>query len=415
MSSLASFSSAPSVSFGMNQLSLIDEAALKKRAPRGIWLSPYPFVWNWNHSDYHLTRYALNVLTSGAFSYINPNQDSMKLLKKHGTIQRGKEGFVSEIKVLCLPDIMSKKSGFAPKRDSQLTKLMESADCILANLEGCVLNTDEVVKRSLFSANLKMNKSFLQDLFEGVKAPLILNIANNHLFDTSRKSEQDVEGVLETINAVQSALPNAQLIGAEIGEAKSVATIEVKNGPRLAFVGATELMNHDHTHYLKKVIKESDLTGEALATIRKEHDICIGTLHGHEEHSYTPLEAVRQRSVAFLDPKMGLDLLWMHSTHVPMPSEEVNNCLLFHGGGNFCHSSLLGAPHTQIGYAAEVVFCYEQQHVSAMDYHIHLFEQTEDSISLLKPHQESLYPDAIARLKTSWPSLFDSSSKLKTE
>lgn len=206
------------------------------RIPKGIGVSPYPFR--------SLIRYIANAIFNGYFSYINPDHNKMRLLSKEGRIKtRDSSEQTSSLKVVFLGDIMVSRSGKPPKLSNDLEEVLKTADIIVANVESPVVNSDKVIKRGC-SLNFEMPNSFLSSIYSCNRAAKwVFSIANNHACDTSRKNEQDVSGVETTIGSIRAAIPDAEIVGAEIGSAKSVLTLQVEGGPKIGFVGWTEVMN----------------------------------------------------------------------------------------------------------------------------------------------------------------------------
>ena len=170
-----------------------------------------------------------------------------------------------------------------------------------------------------------MDRSFLEQIYACNKtAQWVFSIANNHALDNSRKNKTDVSGVVATINNIKAVIPEAEVIGAYIGTAKSVLSLQVNKGPKIGIVGWTEVMNSDHQveNYKKKVIRETDLTDEALREIRDDHDLLIGFAHGNEEQSYYPLKETRDRWLRWITERK-FDHIFGHGPHVLHPAEKV--------------------------------------------------------------------------------------------
>jgi poly-gamma-glutamate capsule biosynthesis protein CapA/YwtB (metallophosphatase superfamily) len=300
----------------------------------------------------------------------------MKLLTKEGKIKKGgiSDTSTSSLKIVFLGDIRVSRSGKPPKLDADLKKLLKNADVIVANVESPVVNSKKNTKRGL-SLNFEMDSSFLTSIHAcNRKAKWVFSIANNHACDTSRKNGEDVSGVKTTIDNIRSAIPNAEIIGAEIGEAKSVLSLQVESGPKIGLVGWTEVMNHDKQHYKKKIIRETDLTSAKIAKIKDKHDMLIGFAHGNEEQSYYPLKETRDRWCNLISERK-FDVIVGHGPHVLQPAEQVGKQgLLFHSIGNFC--SPLGKSQTKIGCIPELAIHHDKDgQISSTDYKTHILQQ----------------------------------------
>lgn len=374
---------------------------LEQRRPKGIGISPYPFR--------SLIRYFLNALFNGWFSYLNPDRQRMKLLAREGCITHvdSTESSISSFKVVFLGDIMVSRSGKPPQFTTDLKKVLEGADVIVANLESPVVDDAKIIRRGL-SLNFAMNRSFLSTICACNRtAKWVFSIANNHVCDTSQKSTVDVSGVEATINHIRIAVPGAEVIGAEIGAAKSVLSLQIDKGPKVGIVGWTEVMNRDKKHYKKPIIRETDLTDAKMIQIKEAHDLLIGFAHGNEEQSYYPLKKTRERWMRLIDGKK-FDFIVGHGPHVLQPAEKVGSQgLLFHSIGNFC--SPLGKSQTKIGCIPEMTISHIDGKVSRTDYKVHILQQHQETLSLnqdLKQNSQR-YPGQIRRLKKIWKPLFE--------
>lgn len=388
----------------MTTISSIDNgvtlSSLEHRKPKGIGISPYPLL--------SLIRYVINSLFNGYFSYVNPDYSKMKLLSKEGRITKGgiSESYTSSLKVVFLGDIMVSRSGKPPQLSADLKKILEDADVIVANVESPVVNSSKKTKRGL-SLNFEMSSSFLSSIYSCNRAAKwVFSIANNHACDTSRKNSEDVSGVEATIHNIRTAIPDAEVIGAEIGSAKSVLSLQVEGGPKIGFVGWTEVMNHDKQHYKKKVIRETDITDKVIRDIKNNHDMLFGFAHGNEEQSYYPLKETRNRWYDLVGAGK-FDVIVGHGPHVVHPAEQVGEQgLLFHSIGNFC--SPVGKSQTKIGCIPQITINHKDGKISSTGYKVHILQQQGDSVSTIENlnAKPQTYPSIIGRLKKIWSPLF---------
>lgn len=363
---------------------------VETRKPKGFWLSPYPLL--------SLIRYLANYLLNGRLSYINPDRDKMKLLGKEGRINllNVDNSSQTRVKVAFLGDIMVSKSGNPPQMDEALQKLLERADIIVANVEAPVVSSNKPLTRGL-SLNFAMNNFYLANIAACNRtAQWVFNIANNHACDTC-KSPEDINGIEESIKSIKTVIPAAEVIGAEIGSAKSVLSLKVKNGPRIGIVGWTGLMNNDWKHYKKKIVRETDLTHKVVKEIKQKNDVLIGFPHGNEEQSYYPLKKVRDYWMSLIGTDK-FDLIVGHGPHVVHPAERVEeHGLLFNSIGNFC--SPVGPSQTKVGCIPIIDFQYQGDKISAIKYSVNFIEQQKDNLSLFNDEKVPAYPHIMRRLK----------------
>lgn len=376
-----------------------DFTNVEERVPKGFLKSPYSLGATF--------RFLANHVTNGFFSVTNPDHESMKLLKKEGAIPLREGQGSSSLKVVFLGDIMVSKSGNPPTLNDGMKQLLESAQVIVANVEAPVIASSQATKRSL-SLKFEMSSQYLKSIYDcNPKARWVFSIANNHACDTSDKSEEDVEGVQTTIDSIKSAMPNAEIIGAEIGDTKPVFSLQIEKGPNIGFLAWTEVMNNDKSHYKKmEIIRETDLTEGTIALVKSKHDILIGFPHGNEEQSYHPLKETRDRWCGLMGSNK-FDLIVGHGPHVVHPAELVKGRALFHSIGNFC--SPVGRSQTRLGCIPEIDISYDGDGKPIdLRYKVNLLEQQEETVSLLTDIDETatLYPEIITRFRTIWGSLF---------
>ncbi|NGX60501.1 MAG: Capsule biosynthesis protein CapA [Chlamydiae bacterium] len=352
-------------------------------------------------------RYLVNLLFNGFFSYINPDSSKMDLLRNQGRISYGNLSSQdrSTLKVIFLGDVMMSRSGEPPRINPDLSHLLESADIIVANIESPVVNNGSPTRRGL-SLNFEMDTSFLSSIHSSNrKAKWILSIANNHACDNSMGNNQDVSGIEKTIDNIKSVIPDAEVIGAEIGSARTALSLRLEDGPTLGFVGWTEVMNRDYRHYKKKIIRETDLADSAITQIKDKVDMLFGFAHGNEEQSYSPLKETRDRWRDLLCEHK-FDVIVGHGPHVLQPAEQVGEKgLLFHSIGNYC--SPIGKSQTKVGAIPELTIHYSKEGISFTDYKINILEQDNGRLSLIQDlnTEPQKHPDIISRLRRIWKPL----------
>jgi hypothetical protein len=371
---------------------------IKNRKAKGFLKSPYSLG--------STIRFLTNHITNGHFSIINPDRKNMQLLNHKGRIRVQEGSVYSYLKVVFLGDIMVSRSGKSPELDERMKRLLKSAQVIVANIEAPVVYTSDLTKRGI-SLKFKMGHQYLKSICACNRtAKWIFSIANNHACDTSDQSKEDVSGIYTTIESIKHALPGAEIIGAEIGEAKPVYSFLMANGAKIGFMAWTEVMNFDKKHFNKKILREDDISEEVIAHIKSEHHILIGFPHGNEEQSYYPLKETRDRWCQLMG-QQAFDIIVGHGPHVIHPAECVNDRLLFHSIGNFC--SPMGRSQTRVGCIPEIDFCFDKEgKLLNMRYRINLLEQRTEKIELLAEIDEkaSIYPEIISRLQKIWAALF---------
>lgn len=370
-----------------------------QRKPRGIGISPYPLL--------NLIRYLINSLFRGCFSYINPDFLKMKLLGRSGRLihESAEHVKTSAVKIAFLGDFMVSKRGLPPQLSAELKKILQTADVIIANIESPIVNSGDLTKRGL-SLNFKMEISYLKEFCKiNEQARLVLNLANNHAGDTSLKNDQDITGIQKTVDHIRRAIPTAEIIGAEVGAAKSVLSLQIAKGPRIGVIGWTGLMNRDKLHHKKPIVRMEDLKSSTLEKIKEGHDRLIGFAHDNEEHSYYPLKKTRDQWLKLLG-KGKFDLIVGHGPHVIQPAELVNKTKpLFHSIGNFF--SPIGQSPTKVGCLPVITFHYKDRQIYATDYEVNIIQQEKEFLSLTDIHaKDQRYPNVIKRLKKIWKPLF---------
>ncbi len=344
------------------------------RKPIGFLCFPYSF--------FSIIRYLFNYISNGFFSYKNPDIRSMHLLNKKGSIQVldpiGRLRETSEIKILFLGDIMLSKSGNPFKIDNSVQKLLKSADLIIANVESPIVDRKDKIKRGL-TLRFEMPISFLESIYKcNESAKWVFNIANNHALDTSNKNSKDLSGLIKTAKIIKQNIPGSEVIGANVGFAKSILSLKPENGPKIGVVGWSEIMNGDKKHFKKPVVRGVDLISKVVEKIKRDHNFLIGFAHGNEEQSYHPLKNTRDRWINLIDQDK-FDLIVGHGPHVVQPSEKIKNRLLFHSIGNFCSPS--GPSQTKIGLIPKITLKYDKENVIEAEYNMHILERESESIS----------------------------------
>ena len=249
-----------------------------------------------------------------------------------------------------------------------------------------------------------MNSSYLEGIHAcNPKAQWVFSIANNHACDNSTNGKEDISGVEGTVKNLKAAFPNSQIIGADVGAAHPVLSLQVKDGPKIGIVGWTEVMNNDGKHYQKKIVRETDLGDEKIEEIKESHDALIGFPHGNVEQSYHPMKETRDRWTHMMG-RDKFDVIVGQGPHVLQPAEMVGESgLLFNSIGNFC--SPVGKSQTKVGCIPEINLEYSGDKISSMKYEVHLSQQSNKNVSLFEHKNEAIYPDIADRIEKTWGNL----------
>lgn len=370
------------------------------RCAQGIGKSPY--------SPYASGRYALNFISNGYFSYKNPDTPMMHLLGQSGaiTIDHAKN-LQSSIKILFLGDFMTSKTGIFPLVNTSLIELLKSADIIIVNVESPVVVSNKTCKRGCLSLRFQMDINYLKNLCNyNRQAQWIINVANNHTFDTSDKDSNDISGLLTTIEVIKKDLPGTKIIGTSVNQnAQSLLVLEYAPGFKIGIIGWTDLMNNDHMHYKKPIVRGQDLNSALIKALKQQAglDLFIGFAHGNEEQSYEPLQATRNHWKSMTGSEL-FDIIVGTGPHVVQPAETINNRLLFHSIGDFFSPS--GRSQTKVGCIVELTVEPREQSAVNMHYNMHVLQQNQKCITLFALDDiTAWYPEIIERFKTIWPSL----------
>lgn len=274
---------------------------IDKRKAEGILVSPY--------SISETLRFIFNDVTGGIWSFDKPTK--MNTLYNHDVITYNDKNDKSKVKIIFLGDIMLSFTGIFPLIDYSLKKLLSTADIIIANIESPVVSSSHIIKRG-FLPSFSMNVDYLTDLYKcNKKALWILSVANNHACDNC--IDQKDTSITNTAVNLKKLFKNSIIIGADIDEINTVATIEIPKGPKIGVIAWTDVMNYNNTHYKQRIVRGSDITLENIKDVSKSFDFLIGFPHGNIEQHYNPDPKTRLNWLNLLN---GFDLIVGHGPHV---------------------------------------------------------------------------------------------------
>jgi len=204
------------------------------------------------------------------------------------------------------------------KTESALTE----GDILFGNLE-CPLTTSYTPTHTenAFRADPKMAKELASVGFNAV------SVANNHSLDHGRT------GLEHTLEHLKNA--GIAHVGGGMGPNEPYnAKIVAKNGIKIAFIGAQNIISSDvgpqtagiaylDVHHQLKEIK----------AIEKEVDFTVVSLHWGSEYVDTP--SVKQKEIAHKFIDAGADIIIGHHPHILQGIERYRNGLIVYSLGNF--------------------------------------------------------------------------------
>ncbi|MFW6290000.1 MAG: CapA family protein, partial [Mariniphaga sp.] len=165
------------------------------------------------------------------------------------------------------------------------------------------------------------------------------SLANNHIMDWSK------EGLLETLNTLQSAGIKFSGAGKNQQQAEEPSVLETSKGRIIIFSYASQnsgvpprwqavagepgvnLLNDfgaDEIHKIKQQIE----------VLKQGNDIVIFSIHWGPNWGYAIPEKHRQFAHMLID-EAGVDLIYGHSSHHPLGMEVYKDKLIVYGAGDF--------------------------------------------------------------------------------
>ncbi|MFQ5632803.1 MAG: CapA family protein, partial [bacterium] len=211
-----------------------------------------------------------------------------------------------------------------PQAAPEFRQLIDSADCIIGNLEAPIVQTQESKKRILSTA-LQFSLEYLREILEVLNLShekLIVSLANNHIGDHGEM------GLLTTLDFLEKL--QVRHIGIiQPGDALPV----FQHGElRFGIFAWTQWMNREAFQEPPRPNRREDLHNKDWQSIKKKNRIhtLIGMPHWQYEFRHFPNQQARSWVGEMVEA--GFDLLVSHHPHVPGPAERIQH--------TFCHYTL---------------------------------------------------------------------------
>ncbi len=191
-----------------------------------------------------------------------------------------------------------------------VSSLLRNDDLTFANFETPVSNSLPLSTYPRFNVHSSYLDAAVEAGFD------VFSLANNH------SNDQGLAGVAETLSSFSSVHGPIYFSGL-FGENRIMAPVVItKNGFRIVFIAATEILNsHDPSskkvYYVAPTEKEREAFLQQITLWKKENpcDLFILSLHVHESEYVRDVGESRKRwSERLVDA--GVDILWGHHPHV---------------------------------------------------------------------------------------------------
>ena len=258
-----------------------------------------------------------------------------------------KEDNISRLTVRCVGDIAPVRGALeilgnpdAGEFTRQLLKSLPQSDLTVANLEA------PIVSQATLSANkrysLKTDISAL-NLF-GSRS--VLSLANNHIMDCGE------EGLVETIAALKAKGIVYAGAGRNLEEASKPALIDV-GGIRVAVLCCADPRFQAATANSAGTCPAAiELVDASVRELQATTDIVIVSVHMGIE--FLPVPSKRQLELAEVCARAGASVLHFHHTHTISGIQEIGECTVLFGTGNFLFPYILAAGHRRAWHKSAV-------------------------------------------------------------
>lgn len=198
-----------------------------------------------------------------------------------------------------------------------VSEVLNGADLVVGNLE-CSLIADEALRRApIFRAVYAAPESALS-CFEGLRPPLVLNVANNHF------GQHGTDAMAYTLGCLRRR--GIYVIG------RDRWPLELAFGQyRVHLLGVSLVKDSCEDGYLKSTPERllRDLTWCA----KPEGTFRVLSIHWGEE--YRTLPSADQERLAWMLAQSGVDLILGHHPHVVQPVQLVGGTTVAYSHGNF--------------------------------------------------------------------------------
>jgi len=209
--------------------------------------------------------------------------------------------------------------------DEEILKFFHSADHVVANVEGALLDAKDDGSRGPFFHAMNPEAVTLLDKIHSD----IWVIGNNHIMDAGKEGLENSKKIAKE--------KGCKTIGAGINESDAAQPVYLNEAGGIGIFGvayqaecipATDekpgVFRWDNMQRIESVIKE----------IKKSCRWCIVVSHGGEEFAAMPNPYTRERYLKYIE--MGADIVVAHHPHVPENYEIVaEDKAIFYSLGNF--------------------------------------------------------------------------------
>jgi poly-gamma-glutamate synthesis protein (capsule biosynthesis protein) len=275
------------------------------------------------------TPYSLTDTLRLPYFYLFPTAAGVKRAPRRPLAHDfGKDG--PTLRLVLLGDLMALRRWQMPGISAALTALMQSADLVVGNCEGPVVEHSFQSGSKAFLIRERLTPGYLHDLLERlgiVPSRCILSVSNNHSGDWGRGGlEKTVEhlnelGVIVVGHRSDGATP---LITQTLGELT------------LGITAWTQLMNTRILAEDEGVWRLPDVEARPWAAIKREQgiDCLIATPHWGHEFRHAP--TAQDRELARRLAAEGFDLIAGHHPHVLQTIEWFGPTVCLYSSGTLC-------------------------------------------------------------------------------
>lgn len=206
--------------------------------------------------------------------------------------------------------------------DGEIRSFLQSAQYVVANIEGPVTNRPIDSKWRLNHANPPEAADSLLGMHLN-----IWNLCNNHVLDCGSDAVFDSTRIAKRhgciplgIGSTEDERPKPLIID---GEDCRVGIFSITEDYRNSFTDQKWIVTIDDTLYIQ----------EQIHALKAQVDHIVVVAHGGGEYTSMPLPLERERYMKFLE--WGADVIVAHHPHVVQNYERVGNKLIFYSLGNF--------------------------------------------------------------------------------
>ena len=258
-----------------------------------------------------------------------------------------KEDSISRLTVRCVGDIAPVRGALenlgntdAGEYARQILNSLPQSDLTVANLEAPVVSQATLGENKRYS--LRTDVSAL-DLF-GSRS--VLSLANNHIMDYGE------QGLAETIAALNARGIIHAGAGRNLEEASKPALIDV-GGIRVAVLCCADPRFKAATaHRAGTCPATIELVDASVRKLLSTADIVIVSVHMGIE--FLPVPSRRQLELAEVCARAGASVLQFHHTHTISGIQNIGECTVLFGTGNFLFPYIVTAGHRRAWHKTAV-------------------------------------------------------------